>query len=54
MAQANLSINANLNIQQVLNSIKQISVLDYANEVIEEENNKQKQKILDELKEKEN
>ena len=36
------------------NSIKQISVLDYANEVIEEENNKQKQKILDELKEKEN
>ena len=36
------------------NSIKQISVLNYANEVIEEENNKQKQKILDELKEKEN
>ena len=41
-------------LEDMENSIKQISVLDYANEVIEEENNKQKQKILDELKEKEN
>lgn len=30
-------------------SVKQISVIDYAKEVIEEENNNQKQKILDEL-----
>lgn len=40
-------------IEDMEKSIKQVSVLEYANEVIEEENNRQKQKILDELSGKE-
>lgn len=40
-------------IEELEKSIKQIGVLEYADEVIEEENNRQKQKILDELRDKE-
>lgn len=39
-------------LEELENSVKCMTVMDYANEVIEEENKKQKQKILDELNKK--